>query len=377
MPRNELDEQADALEARIADDPADAEAWMVYADLLQKLGDPLGELIALQRAAEAERAASPTGKRGTAELAVRKYFAKHAPALLGALARFVKDVRESSAPPLFWRSGMIARVQLDGGPGPSDPGPAVIVDEVLRHPSGRLLGELAVKTDTAAEARAVIAALERARPTALRELELYVRDDLGDLDGLWSALPRLRVLSITARTFELGKLDVPTVRRARFLGLVVSPRCMQSIAQAPWPVLQRLELRLGSRFGKLPAAFEDLAPLLHRTDMPALTHLKIRGAAFAGSICRALLTSPLAAQLEVLDLSHGAVNPRDAALLGQSKGRFARLQELWLPRSGLTADAIRALEGVAKHVIDDHRAPVDRLNEELGAGTERDDYDNE
>jgi uncharacterized protein (TIGR02996 family) len=365
------DERADALEARIAEDPDDPEAWMVYGDLLQKRGDPRGELIALQLAAQAERAANPRGRRGPAELAVRKYLAKQAPTLLGALARFVADVREPGVPPLIWRSGTIARLQLESG---GDRQLGAIVDEVLRHPSGRLLGELAVRAETAAEAAAVVAAVQQLRPMALRELELHVRDDLGDLGGLWSALPRLRALSITARTFELGALEVPTVRRARFLGLVLSPRCMQAIARAPWPELQRLELRLGSRFGKLPAAFEDLAPLLQRTDMPALTHLKIRGAAWAGSICRALITSPLATQLEVLDLSHGAVNPRDAALLGQAKGKFPRLQELWIPHHGLTPDAIRALDGVARHVIDDRRAPVDRLEDELGGGAEDPDF---
>ena len=83
------DDRIDALEARITDDPSDAEAWMVYGDLLQRRGDPRGELVALQTAAEAERAANPRG-RGAAQLAVTKYFAQHVPALLGPLAKHVK-----------------------------------------------------------------------------------------------------------------------------------------------------------------------------------------------------------------------------------------------------------------------------------------------
>jgi uncharacterized protein (TIGR02996 family) len=86
------DDRIGALEARVIDDPTDAEAWMVYGDLLQRRGDPRGELVALQAAAEAERAANPRG-RGAAQLAVTKYFAQHVAASRPAAAREASAIR--------------------------------------------------------------------------------------------------------------------------------------------------------------------------------------------------------------------------------------------------------------------------------------------
>jgi len=355
------DDRTEALVARIVEDPTDVEAWMVYGDLLQRQGDPRGELMALQHAAEARRAANPRA-RGPVQAAVGKHLAKHAPALLGPLASYVKDVRDPAAPPFFWRSGFIHRLVLASGG--DDLG--AITEAVLRHPSGRLLQELGVRSEGRDDVHAVLDVIRREPPRALQELDLFARADLGDLGDVWAAVPRLRRLALTARSFELGELRVPAVQRARFLGLALSPRCIHAIAAAAWPVLERLELRIGNRFGKVSAAFEDLRPLLVRTDMPALTHLKIRGSGFAGAICRALAGSPLAGQLVVLDLSHGVINPQDAKILGEHASRFKELRELWIPLTGLWGDAAKALAGVAKHVISDKRSPLDTLEYDLG-----------
>jgi uncharacterized protein (TIGR02996 family) len=47
-----MSERRAAIEAAIDDDPDDARAYAVYGDWLQEQGDPRGELIALQQAAE-------------------------------------------------------------------------------------------------------------------------------------------------------------------------------------------------------------------------------------------------------------------------------------------------------------------------------------
>lgn len=80
------DDRGAALEAAIASDPEDAQAFAVYGDWLQKHGDPRGELIALQNA---------TGPKAAA--AVGKHLAQHAPRLLGSLAQLVRDVRDPHA----------------------------------------------------------------------------------------------------------------------------------------------------------------------------------------------------------------------------------------------------------------------------------------
>lgn len=359
------DERIDALEARLAEEPGDSEAWMVYGDLLQRRGDPRGELVALQAAAEAERLGRSTPQarvRGPAQVAMLKYFGQHVPTLLGPLAKYVKDTRDPAAPPFVWRKGMIRRAVLASGDGDI----ATILRELFAHPSGRMVSELALHVEHRAQTLETLDVITGDAPAALVELDLFARADLGDLASTWKRLQRLQRLYVTARSFELGDLRLPALQRARFLGLALSPSCMDSIAVAPWPVLERLELRLGTRHGTESAAFEHVKPLLVRKDMPALTHLKIRGAPFAGAICRSIANSPLAGQLVVLDLSHGSITPADAKALAAAKDQFPNLRELWIPFAGLWGDAAKSLDGVAKHVINDKRAPLDDLEAELG-----------
>lgn len=347
-----------SLEAAIEDDPDDAAAYSVYGDWLQRRGELRGELIALSLAAEAARPPGPR-KKAPAQLAFGRFLAKHAAALLGPLARHVPDPSEPAAPPFVWRCGFIARAELSAAEGrPVLP----IVRELLAHPSGRFLRELSVRTGD--EAPALLALLEAAAPRSLRELELHTLVDLGDLGGLWGPLERLHRLAIVGRRFELGALHLPALRRARFAAAELSEGCVRSIARAPFPHLERLELRFGGRGPDL-ATFDDLRPLLQRTDLPALTHLKLKNAPYAGSIVRELAAVPLARQLVVLDLSHGSFNPADIELLVQHKAHFAQLRELWLPLARLRdQDRRRAME-MAKNVISDARGPQDTLDDDV------------
>ena len=353
-----VDDSGASLEAAIDDDPDDPLTYSVYGDWLQRRGELRGELIALSLAAEAQRASSP-GRKPPAQTALGKLLTRHAAALLGPLARLVPDLGDPTAPPFIWRHGYIGRAELAAAPGRLA---APSVRELLRHPSGRFLRELIVRTDD--EGPAILELLEAAAPGSLRELELRGLVDLGDLGGLWGRLARLHRLDLTARRFELGDLELPALRRVRLAAAELSGTAVGSIARARLPRLERLELRFGGSGADL-ATFEDLRPLLHRADLPALTHLKLKRAPYAGSIVRELATAPLARQLVVLDLSHGSFNPADIEVLVQHKERFAQLRELWLPLSRLRdQDRRRAME-MAKNVISDARGPQDTLDDEV------------
>jgi uncharacterized protein (TIGR02996 family) len=363
-----MDERREALEARIADDPHDADAWLVLADHLQKLGDPHGELIALQLAA----ARDPVGKTRTpAQKAFLKAFAKHAPRLLGTLVDDGADPKDPAKGPFVWRCGFIRRAEL--GPKP-DPLANVLTPrmaegrrlaEFLAHPASRMLGELVIRATDDSDAQKILAALIERRPPQLYELELYARADLGDLSALWDALPRLRRVTIAARSFELGALALPHARRAEFMPLALSPRSMRAIADAPWPVLERLEIRFGGNNLPPHATLSDVVPMIQRTDMPALTTLKLRGAPYAGAILRAIADYPIAEQLVLLDVKDGAYNPKDLEYVSQRKAAFANLRELWMQTSQITLKSVeQALAGVAKHIVTRH--VPDALWAELG-----------
>jgi uncharacterized protein (TIGR02996 family) len=354
--------EAAALEASIVADPADPAVYAVYADWLQHRGDPRGELIALQLAREAELARGARG-RSKLQVAIGKHVERHAAALLGRLAALVPDLHDVAAPPFVWRSGFIHRVVLESHGG-GDLG--AIVREVLGHPSGRFVRELALRCDDLDEAHRVVDALCELAPPTLSELDLLVRDELLDLGALWPAVARLGRLTVVARAFDLGALCVPAVERARFAAARLSGDSARAIAAAPWPVLSRLELRLGGRLEPSRARLEDLAPLFARTDLLALTHLKLRGWEHAGEALTVLAGTALGRQLVVIDLSHGLVEPSELGKLAGHITEFPALRELWLP-SGVMPEAARRLAGIATHLISDARGALDTFPGDVAA----------
>lgn len=340
------DERGPALEAAIAADPEDATAYAVYGDWLQKHGDPRGELIALQQAN-----ATPA--------AIGKHIATHAARLLGPLAALVRDIREPDGPPFTWRNGFIRRAELASAKG-RELGSTLA--QLFAHPSARFVLELGVRAHDRKDALDALAAIASAAPPTLHELDFFARADLGRIESdLGKSLSELERIGITARTYELRTLELRRVRRAKFLAGSMSSSAIEAIAAAPWPVLERLEIRFCGPTGACEADFHDLRPLLLRADMPALTHLRLRGCAFAGAAARTLAAAPLARQLQVLDFSQGNFTPNDVAMLAKHAGNFPNLVELWVPFASID----HALAAVAKHVIPDTRGPVDTLDLDL------------
>ena len=350
------DERGAALEAAIVANPDDTAAFAVYGDWLHKHGDPRGELIALQQA---------TGPKAAA--AAGKHIAQHAERLLGPLAKRVSDLRVPDAAPFYWRNGFIRRAELASGKGHALD---VTIAQLLAHPSARFLVELAVRAYDRREALAILEAVKEHAPPTLRELDLFARANLDRIDGaIWRGMPKLERFGIAARAYELSGLAIPTLVRAKFLATSISSATVKAVVAAPWPVLERLEIRFCSQMGATEADFHDLRPLLHRTDMPALTHLKLRGCAFAGAVARALASAPLSRQLHVIDFSGGDFSPQDLSLLAQHASNFPALDELWLPYNYVNASVEKLLAPVAKRVIPDSKGAVDTLDYDLAGET--------
>lgn len=369
------DDALSALEMRVIDDPGDLDGWMVLADLLQKRGDPHGELIALQVAADRQ----PLGKKKTpAQTAFAKAFAKAAPKLIQPLVKHGASTKDPWAEPFVWRTGFVRRATIhEPQQRGTTPTPVQALSDLLALPAARFLTELSFRTSRQDEVHAMLDAIGERPPRALRELELIAHTHTGLLAAIWKALPRLRRIAVTANRFDLDGLELPEARRATFLTLGMTSASLAAIASAPWPHLERLEIRIGHDASdessdnlaavlreagmQLPkfvgSSFEDIAPLLARSDLPSLTHLRIREASFAGGVLRALCESALAARLEVLDLSGGTLTPQDIKYASLRKAAFAQLRELWIPQITQWSGVAKDLEGMAKHVIT--KAPLD------------------
>jgi uncharacterized protein (TIGR02996 family) len=333
-PVTEVPGEDDALEAAITSSPYDAGVYGVYGDWLQSQHDVRGELIALQLAEDA--------RPGDPQLvgAIGRYLDKHRAALLGPLVPYAGKIREFTDGPFIWRFGFIHIVQLDRA-NLDEPVPE-LVEQVLQHPSGRFVAELSVLDDDQAEVTALLRLLANHAQPSLRALELGTQADLGDLGPLLRAHPRLRRLSLHGR---VGPEQA-----------AVSPITVRSVVAAKLPELEQLSLRLL----RGDVRFTDLRPLLHRTDLPALSELRLRSAEFAPEIINELIESPLAAQLVKLDLGLSELGDRAVRQFLAHRDRFAKLRELVVTRGGFARSSLADLQATVKVTVFEHDPDDDR-----------------
>jgi uncharacterized protein (TIGR02996 family) len=355
MPRHELE-----LQRAIDADPYDASAYSVYADWLQAQGDPRGELIGLQVAAEA---------RGDAALAraAAALLERHAEAWLGPLAPHTRTYDGHDREAFTWRFGFIhaARLSHRHRAAPGFHGSlAEVLAQLLRHPSGRFLTELAIgfnNDPNEGSLDELIDVIIAEPPPALRKLHLgdfaYPDDTemswfhVGDLAQLWPAVPRLASLIVQGGDFELGRIELPALRRAEFRTGGLSAASARAIATAAWPGVEHLEVWYGDGSYGCTATIADAAALLGRGDLPRLTSLGLRNTAFTDELCGEVATSRLLRQLTRLDLSMGVLTDAGAQLLAAHRAALQHLAVLDVSNNYLSPAGLAALTGVAAQVI--------------------------
>ena len=341
-----------ALEEAIEQNPYDAAAYSVLADWLQAQGDPRGELIALQLAGK-DRAARDLLSERT------EYF-------LGPLAAHAEcydHLYYKPSPPAFlWRYGFIHGLRISNNKYFDDHYAGDIADVlelVLRHPSGRFVTEVTLMDNGGGSdvtLQSVIDRLAKLAPPTVRKLVIGDQVDqiswyrVGDLGKLWRALPHLEVLEIEAGEFTLGALELPELRRAVFKTGGLSKASARSIARANWPRIEHLDVYFGDSMYGGDCKLGDLAPLLARTDLPALRHLGLCAVELADDLCGALPRAAIVKQLRELDLSQGIMTDAGAEALAAHKAAFAHLAVLDLSDNYLSRSGVAAVTGLAKHV---------------------------
>jgi uncharacterized protein (TIGR02996 family) len=298
----------EALEAAILRDPDDLEAFAVYGDWLSEQGDPRGELVATQLAAERE----PTMEREALRV-----FAKHRDYFIGQLGSMI------ATNAFTWRAGFIHTAVLsldrllieDGARVASSL--AEVVTALLAHPSARFLVELVIRAHdrnvynrVVGSQRAVVDAIAATRPLVLRRLQLgdaaYGVAALGNIDQLWPALATVQALRIEGE-LELGSVDAPALRELALWPMPFRKKVARQLVEARWPVLERLTLNMGN---SLDHCAREIVALIHRRDLPALRHLALHAYQQADTLLDELSRAPLLAQLSSLDLRHAKLSDR-------------------------------------------------------------------
>lgn len=228
------------------EDPKDN--WLVYADALQNVGDPRGELIVLNQAIEDGATSSDRDA----------HLERHAEAIYGSLAPHRGKLE------IAWKWCVPLTLSLKIGPKDE---PGKLIAALLGSPLAAQMQSLRVIAQTPSASDKVelgpgLALLSEGLPPSCTGLELIderaqrsrilvssdysPHDNLvefGKLDAVWKIphLRRLHVITADMEQVELGKIDAPELEDFAFLGLRWSQpyggasRMAQTLAAARWP----------------------------------------------------------------------------------------------------------------------------------------------
>lgn len=317
-----MDRRAE-LEAAIEEDPYDPRPYAVLGDHLQEIGDPRGQLIALQLAP----------RKGAMEHAAAAFFAEHPFGLpAGVEAR--------------WAFGFARRIALPA------PTPELLA-ATLDHPSARFVVELALSLrDPNAGLEAEVGVLARRRLPCLRSLELATGTGsrlawLGDVGPLWTAMPRLRRLELIGGCHIRTPFALPELEDLAIGSFRMAVDTTHALAVGSWPALTRLSLRPGA------CSDETLAGLrvaLTPARFPRVGVLEFRDTSTLDHVASWIGATPLLAQLSELALVGGSLTDDGIdALVSSVRGK--QLSAIDVTGNAVSRDAIARLATIAAHVV--------------------------
>lgn len=333
------------LEAAIDRDPYDTTAYAILGDFLQQIGDPRGELIALQIAAV---------EHPIAEVAANTYLYDRADEFTAGLPT---KLRRSNAGRVVWRNGFIHK--------------AVAADlelrELLAHASARFLVDLAI--DHGASFDVVVCTLVESPVATLRILSLgcHTQQDLGTLDDLWPAVARLRQLFIHGDP-TFAAIALPELERLAISVRELRSETVEALARTGWPVLRELALRTAA--GR--TSTRQLAALLAGTAMPNLVSLALNYPDLdqlieplaAGSIARGLRSLDVSNIGYSVPQQHRLLTDAGARLIARHASAFPMLDVLDVSGNRLTSVGLAALAGIATTLRADHQRNDDDIADE-------------
>ncbi len=358
-----------ALEKAIVADPFDRQAFAVFSDWLQEQGDPRGELIALQLGYKDKSAKALIDKDADYFLGP---LAEHQKTRDGLGSNSISHLRTSAQEKewqktgeqaFLWRNGFIYRVRLSHdiyAEGEWKGKTVDVLDEVLRHPSGRYVVEFSFQSNgdpSEGNLQDLIDLLGQKAPATTRKITFGDNVDqiswhhTGKLDKLWKGVPHLRVLEIETGEFDVGKMVAPRLERAVFITGGLGQACGRDIATATMPEIAHLEIYYGDDNYGGDCTVKQVMPLLVRTDLPHLEYLGLKNSKFSDDIAKAIVGSKLVKQLKTLDLSLGTLTDDGARALAAGKSSLQHLECLDLTRSYLTKDGVKLVKGICKKVI--------------------------
>ena len=167
-----------------------------------------------------------------------------------------------------------------------------------------------------------------------------------DMAPLLAAFPKLELFRVRGATgLAFLKAAHPTLRALAVESGGLAQEVVQQICQADFPNLEYLELWLGTENYGSTTQVSDLTPIMKGSAFPKLKYLGLRNSEIADDIAGVIINSPIARQLETLDLSLGTLSDEGAKALMKLTGD-GRLKRLDLHRNFLGAAMIKQLKSL-------------------------------
>ncbi len=129
-----------------------------------------------------------------------------------------------------------------------------------------------------------------------------------DVAPLLKAFPRLELL----RTRGGNGLAMSCPNHASLRGLIcesggLPAEFVRSVGRSDFPMLEHLELWLGTQEYGGDSTVEDLQPILAGEMFPNLKYLGLRNCEYVNDVAAVIVNSPLVSRIETLDLSFGVM----------------------------------------------------------------------
>lgn len=171
-----------------------------------------------------------------------------------------------------------------------------------------------------------------------------------DVSALWQAFPRLETFCIRgANGLSLGQMRMNHLRQLTVETGGLPKSVLAEVAAAQLPVLEHLELYLGTEGYGWDGAVADLAPILSGQLFPKLKYLGLRDSEIADDVAAAVARSPLLERIDVLDLSLGTLGDAGAQALLAAPA-VKKLKGLDLRHHYISADVAARFGKLGPHV---------------------------
>jgi len=352
----------DALEAALVANPDDVVRHAAYADLLIEEGDPRGEFIRLQLAAEDRN--QPVSKLRELEDAAHKIRQEHEQEWLGVLWPFTQrppHARSVAVPmeanvTVTWRRGWIDGIrvwQLS----------VDLVESLAVNPYTRLLGSFVCYRDF--EGVDLDSLLAANRFCNLRHFEFGSTEEpivaeLNCVDDPTAHMPHLESLRLCVDLYSESHVFAGDYPRLHTIDITYNnPRCRFYMLgmNDKLPNLKRLSLDTVSVMpdrGELGSEREPITPtdlrMFFRTKyLKALEYLTFRNGEFGDAGVQELLASGFMTRLKGLDLCRCNITDAGAELLANHP-HTAKLEYLHLDNNLLSPIGIDALETAGQRI---------------------------